>query len=239
MIGIGTIVNTGAVIVGGIIGILFKRALSQRFQNTIMQAIGLAFIFIGIAGGMSKMLSISDGSLVSGSSMICAVSLAAGAVLGEWINIERRFVKLGDLLRKKTGREKDSTFIDGFVMASLSICIGAMAIIGPIQDGLAGDPSMLYTKALLDGIVIIFLSAAFGIGAVFSAIPLFLFQFSVTLLAKGIQGLLTEPIIDSISMIGSMLIFCVGANMIFPVKIKTANLLPSLIIVIFYTVFLS
>ena len=112
-----------------------------------------------------------------------------------------------------------------------------MAIIGPIQDGLAGDPSMLYTKALLDGIVIIFLSAAFGVGAVLSAVPLFIFQFSLTLLARGIAGFLTTPIIDSISMIGSMLIFCVGANMIFPVRIKTANMLPSLLIVILCTIF--
>ena len=237
MIGIGTIVNTIAVIAGGIVGITFKRILSQRFQDTIMQSIGLAFIFIGIAGGMSKMLSIGEGSLVSGGSMICAVSLASGSLIGEGINIEKRFVKLGDLLKRKMGRDKDSTFIDGFVMASLSICIGAMAIIGPIQDGLAGDPSMLYTKALLDGIVIIFLSAAFGVGAVLSAVPLFIFQFSLTLLARGIAGFLTTPIIDSISMIGSMLIFCVGANMIFPVRIKTANMLPSLLIVILCTIF--
>ena len=239
MIGIGTIANTGAVIAGGIIGILFKKGLSQRFQDTIMQAIGLAVIFIGISGTLEKMLAIDGGSLTSGGTMMCAVSLALGAVIGEWMNIEKRFVKFGDWLRKKSGREKDSKFIDGFVMTTLTICVGAMAVIGPLQDGLAGDPSMLYTKALLGGIIVAIFSAAFGVGAIFSAIPLFLFQGSITLLARAIQIFLTTPMIDNMSMIGSMLIFCVGVNMIFPVKIKVANMLPSLIVVILYTAWLG
>lgn len=123
-------------------------------------------------------------------------------------------------------------------MTTLTICVGAMAVIGPLQDGLVGDPSMLFTKALLDGIIVAIFSAAFGIGAIFSAVPLFLFQGSITLLAKGIQTFLTTSMIDNMSMIGSMLIFCVGVNMIFPVKIKVANMLPALLIVILYTAFL-
>ena len=239
MIGIGTIANTGAVIAGGLVGMLFKRGLSQRFQDTIMQAIGLAVMFIGISGALEKMFTVQGSGLSADGTMMCAVSLAAGAVIGEWLNIERRFVKFGDWLRKKSGREKDSKFIDGFVMTTLTTCVGAMAVIGPLQDGLAGDPSMLYTKAILDGIIVAIFSAAFGVGAVFSAIPLLLFQGSITLLARGIQVFLTTPMIDSMSMLGSMLIFCVGVNMIFPVKIKVANLLPSLVIVILYTAWLG
>lgn len=235
MIGIGTIANTGAVIAGGIFGMICKKGLTQRFQDTIMQAIGLAVMFIGITGALEKMLSIDGTALSSGGAMLCAISLAAGAVLGEWINIEKRFVVFGDWLRKRAGREKDSMFIDGFVMTTLTICVGAMAVIGPLQDGLAGDPSMLFTKAILDGIIVAIFSAAFGVGAIFSAIPLFLFQGSITLLARGIQAFLTTAMIDNMSMIGSMLIFCVGVNMIFPVKIKVANLLPSLVIAILYT----
>lgn len=196
-------------------------------------------MFIGISGALEKMFTVQGSGLSADGTMMCAVSLAAGAVIGEWLNIERRFVKFGDWLRKKSGREKDSKFIDGFVMTTLTICVGAMAVIGPLQDGLAGDPSMLYTKAILDGIIVAIFSAAFGVGAVFSAIPLLLFQGSITLLARGIQVFLTTPMIDSMSMLGSMLIFCVGVNMIFPVKIKVANLLPSLVIVILYTAWLG
>ena len=235
MIGIGTIVNTGAVIEGGLLGITFKKGLTQRFQDTIMQAIGLAVLFIGISGALEKMLIIEGTGLTAGKTMMCAVSLAAGAAAGEWLNIEKRFVSFGDWLRKKAGRENDSMFIDGFVMTTLTICVGAMAVIGPLQDGLSGDPSMLFTKALLDGIIVAIFAAAFGAGAIFSAVPLFLFQGSITLLARVIQVFLTQAMIDNMSMIGSMLIFCVGANMIFPVKIKVANMLPALAAVILCT----
>ncbi len=235
MTGIGTIVNTGAVIAGGLLGITFKKGLTQRFQDTIMQAVSLAVMFIGISGALEKMLTIEGNGLAAGKTMMCAVSLAVGSAAGEWLNIEKKFVSFGDWLRKKTGRESDSMFIDGFVTAILTICVGAMAIIGPLQDGLSGDPSMLFTKALLDGIIVAIFAAAFGAGAIFSAVPLFLFQGTVTLLARVIQIFLTQAMIDNMSMIGSMLIFCVGANAIFPVKIKVANMLPALAAVIVYT----
>lgn len=235
MPGIGTIVNTIAVIVGGIIGLMFKRGLDERFQTTIMQATGLSVIFIGISGAMEKMLILSSsGSVVSDGGMAAAVSLAAGAVIGELINIEKRLNRFGDYLRLKAGRGEDSRFIDGFVMTSLTICVGAMAVIGSIQDGLMHDPSTLFTKAVLDGVIVIIFASGFGPGAVFSAIPLFIFQGSVTLLAGIIRGFLTDAMLDGISMVGSMLIFCVGANLIFPVKIKVANMLPALVIIAIY-----
>lgn len=240
MVGIGTIVNTGAVIAGGLIGLFFKRGLSQRFQDTIMHAIGLSVMFIGISGAMEQMMTVSGGNrLASGGSMMCAVSLALGALIGEWMNIEKCFSRFGDWLKTRSGREKDSMFIDGFVMTSLTICVGAMAVIGPLQDGLAGDPSMLFTKALLDGVIVAIFSAAFGVGAVFSAVPLSLFQGSITLFARVIQVFLTDAMVDSISMVGSMLVFCVGVNTIFPVRIKVANMLPALVVAAVYTALLA
>ena len=234
MPGIGTIVNALAVIAGGIVGMALKKGLDERFQTTIMQATGLAVIFIGISGAMEKMLSISDGVVTSDGGLACAVALAIGAVIGELINIEKRFNRFGDYLKEKSGRGQDSRFTDGFVMASLTVCVGAMAIIGPIQDGLMHDPSMLFTKAILDGVIIAIFAAGFGPGAIFSAIPLFIFQGLITILAGAVRGFLTEPMLDGISMVGSMLIFCVGVNLIFPVRIKVANMLPSLVVIAVY-----
>lgn len=167
--------------------------------------------------------------------MLAVLSLAAGALLGEWINLERRFEQLGLWLKKKTGSEKDSRFMQGFLTASLTICIGAMAIVGALQDGLSADPSLLITKAVLDCLIIMIFTSAFGKGAVFSVIPLVFFQGSITILAQFIAPLLTKQMLDNLSMIGSMLIFCVGINLMFNTKIRVANLLPALLIAILMT----
>ena len=236
MAGIGTLVNTAAVIIGGLIGILCKRGLSQRFQDTIMQANGLAVIFIGITGALEKMVNVSGSSISTEGTIMATICLAIGAVLGEAINIEEKFERFGAWLKVKAGRQKDSKFIDGFVMTTLTICVGAMAIIGPIQDGLSHDPSMLFTKALLDGIIVAVFAAGFGIGAIFAAIPLFVFPGVITLFAGAIEPFMTEAMIDNISMVGSMLIFCVGVNLFLNAKIKVANMLPALVAVVVYTI---
>ena len=227
MIGIGTIANTGAVIAGGLVGMLFKRGLSQRFQDTIMQAIGLAVMFIGISGALEKMFTVQGSGLSADGTMMCAVSLAAGAVIGEWLNIERR--RPGKRLQiHRRIRHDHPHHLRGSYGRHRPPAGRAGG--GPVHAVHQGDPGWNH-RAIF--------SAAFGVGAVFSAIPLLLFQGSITLLARGIQVFLTTPMIDSMSMLGSMLIFCVGVNMIFPVKIKVANLLPSLVIVILYTAWLG
>lgn len=235
MPGIGTVVNTAAVIVGGLIGMLFKRGLTQRFQDTIMQANGLAVVFIGITGALEKMLTVTGSGVEIQGTLMATICLTVGALLGEAVNIEEKFERFGQWLKVRSGRQKDSRFIEGFVMTTLTICVGAMAIIGPIQDGLSHDPSMLFTKALLDGIIVAIFAASFGVGAIFAAVPLFLFQGAVTLFAGVIQQFLTEAMVDNISMVGSMLIFCVGVNLLFSVRIKVANILPALLAVIAYT----
>ena len=235
MPGLGTLINGLAVVAGGLLGLVFRRGLPQRFQNTLMQALGLSSIFIGISGSLEKMLQIQNGFVCVQGTLLAVLSLAAGALLGEWINLERRFEQLGLWLKKKTGSEKDSRFMQGFLTASLTICIGAMAIVGALQDGLSADPSLLITKAVLDCLIIMIFTSAFGKGAVFSVIPLVFFQESITILAQFIAPLLTTQMLDNLSMIGSMLIFCVGINLMFNTKIRVANLLPALLIAILLT----
>ena len=235
MPGLGTLINGLAVIAGGLLGLVFRRGLPQRFQDTLMQALGLSSIFIGISGSLEKMLQIQNGFVSVQGTLLAVLSLAAGALLGEWINLERRFEQLGLWLKKKTGSEKDSRFMQGFLTASLTICIGAMAIVGALQDGLSADPSLLITKAVLDCLIIMIFTSAFGKGAVFSVIPLVFFQGSITILAQFIAPLLTKQMLDKLSMIGSMLIFCVGINLMFNTKIRVANLLPALLIAILMT----
>lgn len=235
MPGLGTLINGLAVIAGGLLGLVFRRGLPQRFQDTLMQALGLSSIFIGISGSLEKMLQIQNGFVSVQGTLLAVLSLAAGALLGEWINLERRFEQLGLWLKKKTGSEKDSRFMQGFLTASLTICIGAMAIVGALQDGLSPDPSLLITKAVLDCLIIMIFTSAFGKGAVFSVIPLVFFQGSITILAQFIAPLLTKQMLDNLSMIGSMLIFCVGINLMFNTKIRVANLLPALLIAILMT----
>jgi uncharacterized membrane protein YqgA involved in biofilm formation len=165
-------------------------------------------------------------------------SLVLGAIIGEWINIEGHIENFGGFLKRKVKSEDDHGFIEGFVVTSLTICVGAMAIVGALQDGLTGDYSMLVTKAILDGAIVTIFAATFGIGAIFSVVPLVILQGSVTLLARVIQPFMTEEMISNLSLVGSMLIFCVGANLLLKVKIKVANLLPALLFVVLYGAFL-
>ena len=232
MPGFGTLINGLAVIGGGLLGLIFRKSLPQRFQITLMQALGLSSIFIGIAGALEKMLVIQV--RVQGT-MLAVLSLAAGALLGEGINLEYRFEQFGSWLKKKTGSDEDDRFMEAFLTASLTICVGAMAIVGALQDGLAADPSLLITKAVLDCLIIMIFTSALGKGAIFSVIPLVLFQGSITLLARLIAPVLSDGMIANLAMTGSMLIFCVGVNLMFNTKIRVANLLPALLIALLLT----
>lgn len=166
--------------------------------------------------------------------LMATISLALGTLVGELVDIDAQFVRLGKWLRRKVGSSNDSRFVDGFVTASLTVCVGAMAIIGPIQDAMLHDPNMLFTKAVLDGVIIAIFTAAFGLGALFSALPVFVFQMAVTLLAALIAPLLSTAMTNGISLVGSMMIFCIGINLLFDLKIRVANMLPSLLIVVAY-----
>jgi len=229
LIGLGTIINSAAIIVGGVFGLLFGKLLKERVQDTLQKANGVCVLFIGIAGAMEGMLRLSGSTLSSGRSMLIVASLALGALVGELMNIEHWVERFGEWLKIKTGNAKDNDFVNGFVTASLTVCIGAMAVVGSIKDGIEGDISILTTKAILDLIIVMVMTCSLGKGCIFSAIPVAVFQGTITALARLIKPLMTEAASANLSLIGSVLIFCVGLNLVWGKKIKVANLLPSLV----------
>lgn len=229
MFGLGTIINTVAIILGGICGGLFGKLLKERHQDSLCKVCGICTLFIGIGSALEGMLSISDNSIVSGRGLLIIACLAFGALVGELLNIEDGFERFGQWLKQKTGNAKDKRFVEGFVTASLTVCIGAMAIVGSIQDGIAGDYSILLTKSILDLIIITVMTCSMGKGCAFSAIPVFLLQGSVTALAVLIKPLMTDGALNNLSLVGSILIFCVGVNLVWGKKVRVANLLPAIV----------
>lgn len=228
MIGLGTLINTAAILAGGLFGVLFGRFLHDSAQDTLTKICGVSTLFIAITGALEEMLRVENGAVVSGGSMLLIGCLAIGALIGEWLNMEGAFERFGQWLKIKSGNARDKGFVNAFVTASLTVCIGAMAIVGSIQDGLTGDYSILATKAVLDFIIIMVMSCSLGRGAVFSAIPVALFQGSITVLAGFLRPLMTDTALSNLSLVGNVLIFCVGVNLVWGKKIKVANLLPAI-----------
>ena len=232
MYGFGTIINTGAIVAGGLAGILFGRFLKENVQDTLSKCCGVSTLMIGIAGALEKMLTLEKGAISSGGSMLLVLCLTVGGVIGELLNLEGAFECFGQWLKEKTGNAKDKGFVNAFVTASLTVCIGAMAIVGSIQDGLTGDYSVLATKAVLDFIIIMVMSCSLGPGAAFSAIPVAILQGSVTALAGLVRPVMTEAALNNLSLVGSVLIFCVGINLLWGKKIRVANLLPAIVLAV-------
>ena len=229
MIGLGTIINVAGIIAGGIIGRFGGKLLSERVQDTVGKACGVCVLMLGVGGAMEGMLSVTDGKVSSGGSMLMVVSLALGALVGELCNIEGLFERFGQWLKVKTGNAKDPKFVDGFVTASLTVCIGAMAVVGAIEDGISGDYSVLATKAVLDFIIVMVMACSLGWGCVFSALPVGVVEGLLTLLARLIRPIMTDAALGNLSFIGSVLIFCVDINLVFGQKVRVANLLPALV----------
>lgn len=229
MVGLGTLINVGGIVVGGIAGMLVGKLLNERIQETLMKASGISVLFIAVAGVMEGMLSLDGKSIVSGKSMLVVACIILGAFVGEMINLEKWFERFGEWLKVRTGNAKDGGFVNGFVTASLTVCIGAMAVVGSIQDGIFGDYSTLATKAVLDLIIVMVMTSSMGKGCIFSAIPVGIFQGSITALATLIKPLMTDAALANLSLIGSILIFCVGVNLVWGKKIRVANFLPAII----------
>ena len=232
MYGLGTIINTAAIVAGGAGGALFGRFLKENVQDTLTRVCGVSTLFIAITGALEQMLTIENGAIVSGGAMLGILCLTIGAVIGELLNLEGAFERFGEWLKRKTGNAKDKRFVDAFVTASLTVCIGAMAIVGSIEDGITGDYSILATKAVLDFIIIMVMSCSMGRGAVFSAIPVAILQGSITALAGLVRSLMTEAALNNLSMVGNVLIFCVGINLVWGKKVRVANLLPAIVIAV-------
>ena len=233
MPGLGTIINVFAIILGGLFGLLFGKGVKEKARESLYSACGVSVMCIGVAGTLEKMFGIaSDGKIVSSGAMLLVGCICLGTIIGEIIDIESRFERFGEWLKVKSGNAKDKRFVESFVNASFTVCIGAMAIVGSIQDGLMQDPSTLVTKAILDFIIILVMTSSQGIGCIFSAIPVAILQGTVTLLSRLISPVMTPYALANLSMVGSVLIFCVGINLVFGKKLRVANMLPSVIVAV-------
>ncbi|MEE8817122.1 MAG: DUF554 domain-containing protein [Lachnospiraceae bacterium] len=229
MPGLGTIVDAFAIVAGALIGRFAGKALPDRVQKTLLSACGVMTLFIGIGGVMQHMLVVTQSGIKTQGTMMMILSLIAGSVLGGIIDLEGKLEKFGVYLKEKSGNADDASFVNAFVTASLTVCIGAMAIVGSIEDGIYADHSILFTKSILDFVIIIAMASALGIGTAFSAIPVAILQGVVTLLARLAAPLMTNQTMSNLSYVGAALITCVGINLIFPRKVSVANMLPSLI----------
>ena len=234
MIGLGTIINTVAVIVGGLLGMLLKKGVADKFQKILMQTLGLATIFIGAGGVLKYMLVLENGSLTTRGTMLLIFSLVIGCLLGQLLDIEAKMEKLGIKLKAAVRMQNDNRFVEGFVTTSLIICVGAMAIVGAMQDGLSGDSSMLVAKAMLDFALVVILASTYGVGAVFSALPIFIYQGAITLIAALFGAIISDGLIETLSFVGSALIFCVGVNLVKEKTFRVANMLPALLVPILW-----
>ena len=232
MYGLGTIINTTAIVAGGVGGALFGRFLKEKVQDTLTKCCGISTLFIAVTGALEQMLSVENGAIVSHGAMLVIGCLTIGAVIGEMLDLEGAFERFGEWLKQKTGNAKDKRFVDAFVTASLTVCIGAMAIVGSIEDGITGNYSILATKSVLDFIIIMVMSCSMGRGAVFSAIPVAILQGSITALAGLLRPVMTAAALANLSMVGSVLIFCVGVNLVWGKKVRVANLLPAIVIAV-------
>jgi len=214
---LGTIVNVGAIIFGGIIGLLLKGGLPDRFRNSLMQALALSLMIIGIMGAIKT----SDSILV----LIC---LVVGTIIGEAINIDKRLEMFGDKVKNRFSKDGDSKFAEGFITGSLVYCVGAMAIVGTINSVMQGDNSILYTKAVLDSILALLFTSIYGVSTIFGAITVLVYQGALLILAGVIAPFLSAAAITEMGAVGGVLILGVGLNVMEIKHIKVANMLPAI-----------
>lgn len=234
MPGLGTLINVALIIAGGTAGLIGGQFITTRVQDALLKASALCVLFIGLSGALEKMLVFDNEKLTSTGSTMIIVSFAAGALMGEALNLERHMERIGEWLRDRFANGAEGGFVDAFVTTSLTVCIGAMAIVGSIQDGILGDWSTLALKGALDCIIVCAMTASMGRGAIFSALPVAVFQGTITIFARFIEPFMTEWALSNLSLAGSMLIFCAGVNLIWGKIFKTANLLPSVIIAVLW-----
>lgn len=233
MPGLGTIINVAAIIAGGLIGMTFGKIIPKHVQEGLIALSGISTMFLGIIGAVEKALSVSaDGTIVSSGTIMMMLSLIIGGLIGELLQIENYLEKFGVWLKQKTGSSRDASFVNGFVTASLTVCIGAMAIVGSIEDGIYGNHSILMTKAVLDFVIIVAMAASLGKGAMFSFISVGILQGVITLLARLIAPVMTDAAMNNLSLVGNVLIFCVGLNLVFGKKVRVGNMLPALAVAV-------
>ena len=232
MYGLGTMINTAAIIAGGLIGLFFGRLIPKRVQDALVLSNGVCVMVIGIAGAISKMLVVNAEGFDTQKSILLTLAMALGTIVGSLIDLEKQLERFGDWLKAKSKSDDDNGFTDAFIISSCTVCIGAMAIIGSINDILYGDISVLLLKSILDLITICALTCALGKGCVFSAVSVLIFQGVVSIVAWLIKPVMTDLALTDLSFVGSVLIFIVGLNLVRDKKISVANMLPSILFAI-------
>jgi uncharacterized membrane protein YqgA involved in biofilm formation len=236
MTGLGTIVNVAAIIVGGIAGTLITSGLGKKYKDIIMQAIGLSVIVVGVSGALQGIFLVAESKELDRRYItVMIVSLVIGGIVGELTGIEDKLDKLGNWFQKRFSKGSGS-FSEGFVTASLVFCVGAMAIVGSLEDGLLQDRSTLFAKSVLDGVAALIFASSLGIGVAFSALPVLLYQGTITIMAGYLRPWLTGAVISQISVVGGVLILAIGMNLLQIVKIKVGNLLPAVFIPVVYEI---
>ena len=221
---LGTIVNVGAIVLGSLLGFLFRKGIKDKYKAIIIDGLSLCVIIMGI------MSTIKTENI-----LLLIGSIVIGSIIGEMLAIEDKLDRLGLNLQKKFAAS-DADFSTGFITATLVYCIGAMAIVGALEAGLTGNYKTLFAKSILDGVSAIIFTSSLGIGVMFSAIPLFLYQGFITILASNLKDLFTPDMIGEISAVGGILIMAISLNLMGIKKIKVSNMLPSLLIPIIYIV---
>lgn len=222
---IGTIVNALAIVVGGVIGLLFKSVISEKITESLLKSTGLAVIAIGIK------LSLEGENLT-----LLIISLIIGTIIGELIDIEGKLDKFGAFIESKI-KNKKSNIALGFVTCTMIYCVGSMAIVGSIQSGLTGNHEILFSKSLLDGITSITMAVSMGAGVIFSSISVLIYQGALTMLAGIMQSVLSDVVVSEMTAIGGIIIMAIGLNFLEIKRIKVGNLLPAIFLPIFYYMF--
>lgn len=222
---LGTIVNTGAIVAGSLVGLLLRRGIADNYKEIILSAVGLSVVLIGVRS-----------ALVSESLMVVIFSMILGALIGEWIQIEKKLETFGRFLENKIAAKSGDTssFARGFVTASLVFCVGSMAIVGSLESGLTGNHQTLFAKSVLDGVTSIVFSSAMGLGVMFSGLAVFLYQGVITLTAVFMKNFLVAETIEQMTSVGGLLIVAIGLNMLKITTIRVGNLIPAIFLPLLY-----
>ncbi|MBQ9326287.1 MAG: DUF554 domain-containing protein [Clostridia bacterium] len=221
---IGTIINTLLILLGSFLGLLISRGIPQRVRDTVMMAMGLSTLLIGLSG-----------ALKTTDTLCVIVCMGVGSLLGSLLNIEAKLDQLGHFLEKKLSHSGEAGSIGrGFVTATLVYCVGAMAIVGSIDSALRGDHSTLIAKGVIDGLTAVIFTSSLGIGVALSAVSVLLYQGAIALLASLLAPILTESVILEMSAVGGLLIAAIGLNLVYDKHIPVGNMLPAIFLPLAY-----
>ncbi len=222
---LGTIVNAVAIIAGSLLGLLFSKGIPENYKEIILSGVGLSVVLIGIRS-----------ALVSDNLMIIIFSVILGALLGEWMKIEKKLESLGAFLESKVAAKSDDSksFARGFVTASLVFCVGSMAIVGSLESGLTGNHQTLFAKSVLDGVTSIIFASAMGLGVMFSSLAVLVYQGIITITAVFMKSFLVPATIEQMTSVGGLLIMAIGLNMLKVTAIRVGNLIPAIFLPLVY-----